>query len=588
MALHHAILHTLVGGHFVPPMIGLLSIYSNGILLPGSTFIYETEHMILNRFIEEQAENKFDLIIIGGGITGAAVAYTTAASGLSVALFEKKDYGGATSAATSKLIHGGLRYLANMEIRLVRESLRERRILGNIAPNLVYPLPFILPNYKRRKGNTWKIPLGMVLYDLLSYDKKDTWDKSKQLPNHKIISHSQTIILEPNVKKENLLNAVFFFDCQSISPERLTLAFIKSAAEYGAEVSNYASVEAIKCDAENNITGVEVKDIFSGETKDFCSNLIINCGGPWTDNILNHAAKRNLPAYKVRRSEGIHIITKKIAGDHVVSLQTKDGRHMMIMPWRGHSLIGTTDKEYSGKPDDYKVSKESLNEVVKSVNENFEKKISRSDIKYAYGGLRSLVDGQTKNSYRASRKYKVYNNAVDGIEGMITVEGGKFTTSRNLAIEVLKLVSKKLKKPLSDSVTKNFYLSGCEIKDMKQFMIIQHLNYTDFSKQTIEYVSRNYGTDSDVVFKIARDNPQFAEVISHDGEILAEIVYAIKNECAKTLKDIMLRRTGTGTLGNPGKDIIEKITCIAAEMLDWDNFRNEEEIASMMKVYEFR
>jgi glycerol-3-phosphate dehydrogenase len=542
--------------------------------------------MILKRYIEDHVGNKFDLIVIGGGITGAAVAYSAAASGLSVALFEKNDYGSATSAATSKLIHGGLRYLANMEFRLVRESLRERRILGNIAPNLVYPLPFILPNYKRGKGNIWKILLGMVLYDLLSYDKKDTWDKSKQLPNHKIISHSQTIILEPNVKKENLLNAAFFFDCQSISPERLTLAFIKSAAEYGAEVSNYASVEAVKFDAESKITGIEVIDIFSGEKKDFYTNLIINCGGPWTDNILNHAAKRNLPAYKVKRSEGIHIITKKIAGDHVVSLQTKDGRHMMIMPWRGHSLIGTTDKEYSGNPDDYKVSKESLYEVVKSVNENFGKKISRSDIKYAYGGLRSLVDDKTKNSYRASRKYKVYDNAIDGIEGMITVEGGKFTTSRNLAIEVLKLVSKKLKKPLSDSVTKNFYLSGCEIKDMKQFMITQHLNYTDFNRLTIEYVSRNYGSDSDVIFKIARDNSRFAEVISHDGEILAEIVYAIKYENAKTLTDIMLRRTGIGTLGNPGKDIIEKIIKLAAEMLNWDKKRIEVENESVKRVYE--
>jgi glycerol-3-phosphate dehydrogenase len=547
----------------------------------------ESKLVILNRYIEEPAGKRFDMIIIGGGITGAAVAYSADVSGLSVALFEKKDYGSATSAATSKLIHGGLRYLANMEFKLVRESLRERRILGNIAPNLVYPVPFILPNYKRGKGNIWKILLGMYLYDFLSYDKKYTWDKSKQLPNHKVFSHSQTIILEPNIKKESLLNAAFFYDYQSISPERLTLAFIKTAAECGAKVSNYASVEAVKTDAENIITGVEVKDILSGEIKSFYSNLIINCSGPWTEKILNHAVNRNLAAYKVKRSEGIHIITKKIAGDHVVSLQTKDGRHIMIIPWRGHSLIGTTDKEYIGNPDDYFVCKESLNEVVSVVNENFGKSISLCDIKYAYGGLRSLVDGKTKNSYKASRKYKVHDNTVDGIKGMITVEGGKFTTSRNLAEEVLKMVSKKLKKPLASSVTENFYLSGCKIKDMEKFMTSQHLNYADFSRQTIEYVSRNYGTDSDIVFKIARDNPRFAEIISHDGEILAEIVYAIKYENAKTLTDILLRRTGVGTLGNPSNDIVEKVIRIAAEMLSWDNCRMEEEKASLKSVYEF-
>ena len=259
---------------------------------------------------------------------------------------------------------------------------------------------------------------------------------------------------------------------------------------------------------------------------------------------------------------------------------------MMIMPWRDHSLIGTTDKEYYGDPDEYQVSGESVDEVIMAVNKNFGQKICLSDIKHAYGGLRPLVDDQTKESYQTSRKYEVYDNATDGIEGMITVEGGKFTTSRSLAREVLNMISRKLNRPLSDPVSDNLYLSGCEIRDIKQFLIKQHLNYTDFSKLTVEYVSRNYGTDSKVVFQIARDDPRYAEIISHDGEILAEVVYAIKYESAKTLRDIMLRRTGTGTLGNPGKDIIKKITDIAAEMLNWDKNKIKEETASILKVYE--
>jgi len=341
--------------------------------------------MILKRYVEELTGKKFDLIIVGGGITGAAVAYIAAARGLSVALFEKEDYGGATSAATSKLIHGGLRYLANMEIMFVRESLRERRILGNIAPNFVYPLPFIFPNYKKWKGNIWKMLVGMYLYDFLSYDKKDTWDKSKKLQNHRLISHSKTVRLEPNLKRENLRNSFYFFDYQSIFPERLTLAFIKSAAEYGAKVSNYSPVVAFKFDAKNKITGVEVKDLFSGETKNVYAELIINCGGTWADKILYMASKKDYQAHKIKCSEGIHIITNKIAGNHVVSLQREDGRHIMIMPWRDHSLIGTTDKEYNGDPDEYRVSRESINDVIKAVNDNFGKKISFEDIRHCYG-----------------------------------------------------------------------------------------------------------------------------------------------------------------------------------------------------------
>lgn len=542
--------------------------------------------MLLKRFVEEENTEKFDLIIVGGGITGAAVAYIAASRGLTVALFEKKDYGGATSAATSKLIHGGLRYLANGELKLVRESLRERRILGNIAPNFVYSLPFLMPMYRRWKGNIWKMLVGMYLYDALSYDKKDTWDRSKRLQNHRLVSFRKTIRMEPNLKMEDLRNAFYFFDYQSIFPERLTLAFVKSAAEYGARVSNYTPVEGFVFGEGNRITGVKVRDTFTGATREVHGELIINCGGTWADKILNMAAGKASPALKVKRSEGIHIITKRIAGHHVVSLQKKDGGHMMIMPWRDHSLIGTTDKEFHGDPDDYRVSMESIDEVIDDVNRNFGRKISRADIIHAYGGLRPLVDDQTKGTYETSRKYEVYDNATDGIEGMITVEGGKYTTSRSLAREVLNLISAKLNRTLSDSVSDNLYLSGCEIRDMRQFMIRQHLNYRDFSRNTVEYVSRNYGTESKVVFQIARDDNRFAEVLSHDGEILAEVVYAIRYESAKTLKDIMLRRTGTGTLGNPGRGRVDKIASVAAEMLGWDDKRREEEIGMMMKVYD--
>lgn len=196
------------------------------------------------------------------------------------------------------------------------------------------------------------------------------------------------------------------------------------------------------------------------------------------------------------------------------------------------------------------------------------------------------MDDQTKGSYETSRKYEVYDNAVDGIQGMITVEGGKYTTSRSLAREVLRVISAKLNRVLSDAVSDNLYLSGCEIRDMKQFMIRQHLNYKDFSRETVEYISRNYGTESQIVFRIARGDSRYAEVISHDGELLAEVVYAIQYESAMTLCDIMLRRTGTGTLGNPGRVVTEKVASLAAEMLGWDERRKEEETASLMKVYD--
>lgn len=541
--------------------------------------------MKLKRYIEEHKNQVFDLIIIGGGITGAAVAYAASSRGLKVALFEKKDYGGATSAATSKLIHGGLRYLANMEFKLVRESLQERRILGNIAPNFVYPLPFMFPNYVKWKGNMWKMMSGMFLYDTLSFDKKYTWDKSKQLPNHKTLSYQKTIKSEPNIIKEKLRNSTVFYDYQSIFPERLTLAFIKSAVEYGAKVSNYSLVENFSFGKPDEINGIIVKDVFSNNTKTIHAPLVVNCGGTWADVILNLALRKK-SCHKVRRSEGIHIITKKIAGNHVISLQKKEGGHMMIMPWRGHSLIGTTDREYNGSPDNYKVSKQSLYEVIDAVNNNYGKKIAYNDILHAYGGLRPLVDDQTEGSYNTSRRYEVLDNAEEGIEGLITVEGGKYTTSRGLAFHVMNLIQKKIDKKLCNSYSYKLYLSGCEIKDMNEFMRKQHLQYDDFfGNDTVEYVSRNYGTQSHTVFQIAQENSKYAEVVSHDGELLSEVVYAIKHESAMTLKDILLRRTGIGTLGKPKEEFIQKVIKVASELLKWNDERQQDEYNSIIELY---
>lgn len=542
--------------------------------------------MKINRYTENPQKKAFDVIIIGGGITGAAVAYAAAGRGLQTALFEKADFGGATSAATSKLIHGGLRYLANMEFKLVRESLQERRILGNIAPNFVYPIPFLFPGYKAWKGNMWKMAAGMFLYDILSFDKKNTWDPEKKLPNHSTLGYKKTLETEPNLLTEKLRNSVMFYDYQSIFPERLTLAFIRSAADYGAEVSNYAEVIDFSYKNADRVDGVIVHDKISDEKLTVKAPLIINCGGTWADKILELAAKNKDIQHEVKRSEGIHVITDKIAGDHVVSLQKHDGTHMMIMPWRGHSIIGTTDKEYHGSPDEYKVTRQSTEEVIADVNRYYGKKISFANVKHVYGGLRPLVDDQTEGSYKSSRKYEVYDNQHDGLAGLITVEGGKYTTSRNLAQTVIELAAKKLNKSIDSAVSHTLYLTGSEIRNMREFMKKQHLHYTDFSKETVEYVSRNYGTLNKEIFRLARENKAYAQVMSHDGELAAEIAYGIEHESAKTLKDILVRRTGIGTLGHPGKERLEITARMAGRLLNWSEEKMQDELAAAESFFE--
>ncbi|MEE4198361.1 MAG: glycerol-3-phosphate dehydrogenase/oxidase [Bacteroidales bacterium] len=539
----------------------------------------------MERIFDQTTGTNFDLIVIGGGITGVSVAYEAASRGLKVALFEKGDFGEATSAATSKLIHGGLRYLKNMEFGLVRESLTERRILENIAPNLVYPLPFMIPTYSNLKNNKQILFIGMVLYDLLSFDKAFTWDKSKKLPFHRTIGAKKTKTLEPCIPDNKLTGASIYYDCQNINPERLTLEFLTSAIKYGARVANYARVDAF-IQKDQILRGVTVHDLLTGIKHDFYADVTINCTGPWTDILLSKSMNKQAAEHHIRRSEGIHIITKKLCNKHAVTMMTQSGRHIMLMPWRNHSLIGTTDKEYKGDPDDYKISRESIQELIDEVNANYGiQKLNYKDVLFAYGGLRPLVDRQTEASYESSRKYEITDHAREGLDSLITVEGGKYTTSRNLAFHLINRIAKKRKIKVGKSVSKKRYLVNSDIRNMESFIRQLALRYPMFSEATINYVGRNYGLKCHPIFRLAMRDKSLAQVLTDDGEILAEVVYVIKKEMAFTLTDILFRRTGIGTLGYPGDESFNQVVDTAKAYLNWDAQRTKAEIDQVMKIF---
>ncbi len=526
-------------------------------------------YLAMERFLDRHNTGNFDLIVIGGGITGAALAYEASTRGLKVALFEKSDYGAATSSATSKLIHGGLRYLKNLELGLVRESLRERRILSNIAPNFVHPIPFMIPSFQGLKSHKWPLMAAMVLYDALSYDKGRTWDPAKRLPHFSSCSRAETMALEPCVKTEGLTGSTVYFDCQNIFPERMTLAFLKSAEAFGARLSNYARVVSFLREGER-VAGVVVSDELTGREGRFRAPLTVNCAGPWADLVIRPATPDGTK-HRIRRSEGIHIVTRKICREHAVTVLTAQNRHLMVMPWRGHSLIGTTDKEYFGHPDDYKVTATAIKQLLGDVNANFRGAgLKYEDVLFYYGGLRPLADTDTGSSYESSRKYEIYDNADEGLPGLFTVEGGKYTTSRQLAVEVLQKASRRLKKKLPAGVSSRRYLAGSRIRDMAAFGEELRSAYPDFSPATLTYLGRNYGTESHAVLQLARKNGKLAEILTDEGEILAEVVYAVRQESAFSLSDVLFRRTGLGTLGHPGNTVLEKVVAAMAEELGWE------------------
>lgn len=545
----------------------------------------------MKRFTETYNGEEFDTVVIGGGITGTSVAYEAASRGLSVALVEKNDFGSATSAATSRMIHGGLRYLAKMEFGLVRESLRERRVLMNIAPNFVHPAPFLFSMYKTDKVPSIFFRIGMILYELFSLDKSFLWDKSRKMPSYKTLSAKKVKELVPKANSEGLKGAHLYYDCANHSPERFTLAFLKSAVHYGAKVANYAEMKDFVIEENESgtqsIKGVKVFDKYTGKFLEIKSKLVINCGGPWADIILG-ATQNKIVNEQLRRSEGIHIVTKKIIDKYIFAGASAQNQHYFVIPYRNKTLIGTTDQEYIGNPDNYKVTRKSIEDLLEKVNSSFGdgEKINYEDISYVYGGLRPLVEDQTEDVYNSSRKYEVTDERKNGIFGLLTVEGGKYTTSRSLAKHAIDKAFKNLDKDSIKSKTKHNQLIGSQIKNIANYIDEKHKEYPMFSERQISFLVNCYGTEINKLMEIFLSDKKYQMIVNEDGENLSQIVYAIRYEMAKTLPDILIRRTGIGLLGHPGNDKIKKIIEIAAEELNWTVEEIQNQITEMNKIFE--
>lgn len=543
----------------------------------------------MKRFIEGHTGELFDLLIVGGGISGACVAYEAASRGLKVALVEKADIGGATSAATSKMIHGGMRYLANREFGLVRESLRERRILTNIAPNFVQPTPFITAFYDGAMP-AWLVKMGMVLYDVLSYDKGWLWDQSRKMPLHKTLHREGLLELVPDANRKGLQDLNFlYYDCLSHSAERFTLAFIKSAMKYGAKVANYAEVEEfiLEPDGEGRkgVAGGIVRDLIHNRSHQVRAKLTVICAGPWSDLVVNTILGTNVK--HLRRSEGIHIVAEQLLEEIAFTISVGEGDRILILPYRDHTLIGLTDKEYSGHPDDWAVTGESIRELLEIVNRTYGngKRLEYRDVLYAYGGLRPLTDVSSADVRKASRRYEISDLSEKGVEGVVVVEGGKWTTSRGLAEKVVDRILDIPTLRGRPSRTSKEYLVGCEIHNMAKFILEKQAKYRDeFTPHQVAYLVKSYGTLIDDVMKFSAQDPAWIQPLNPDGETLGQVIYAIRKEMAYHLDDILLRRTGIGLLGYPGDEVMNLVAKAAARELGWDDQRLKTEIDSATKL----
>jgi glycerol-3-phosphate dehydrogenase len=538
----------------------------------------------MKRDFDRLGAEAFDVVVIGGGITGATIAWDAVLRGLSVALVERRDFGGATSSATGKLIHGGLRYLKNFELGVVRESLRERRIMETIAPHQVNPLPFVIPNYGLKDALLLKA--GMIFYDMLGYDKGRLADPGKRLPAHRGLSKSEVLKLFPNIPKENLINGYQYYDCQMVSPEKLTFDFIQSAAEKGAAAVNWAEVVKFKMD-KGRIAAATVRDSEGGGEVDVRGRVFINATGCWADRLLGLIEGGETKS-RVARSKGIHIVIDSIHPTHALAMITKTERHVYMLPWRGRTLCGTTDTPFKADPDEFSVSKDEIKHFIGELNGCYPcLELKMDGVLASYGGLRPLADpdGAVEDSYDASRKHEVIDHAKEGLaSNLLSALGGKYTTSRFLAQQVVDAAFGKIGKLPPACRTASTPLSAAPEGPIDRYRKHARANRPNLDAALVDHLVTEYGTNWEKVAEPAKIDPAMkAPLWDRAPEIAAQIKYAAENECAVHLDDAVCRRTDICALGRPDGAVLTKAARIMAAVLGWPEERIAVEVGRVEK-----
>ncbi|MBL7961667.1 glycerol-3-phosphate dehydrogenase/oxidase, partial [bacterium] len=484
------------------------------------------------------------LVVIGGGINGAGIARDAALRGWNVTLLEKNDFCSGTSWASSKLIHGGLRYLEHWEFGLVRESLREREILLRIHPYNIQPLHILLSVYRYSPHWMTTLRFGMKLYEFLS--------TNSSMPLHEAFTPKQLNTIEPGLDQRKLQGGIAYWDAQCPYPERLVLANLHSAEENGANIFNYHQVIRLT-KKDDRIQSVIAKDLILGQEKEFPCDFVINAAGPWIDEIVNpHRASRRP---MIGGTRGSHIVVPRFADGprHAIYSNARlDGRPFFILPWLNYYLIGTTDVRHQDSLDELSPSFSEIDYLITETNHCFPAaKINRNSILFSFSGVRPLPYSGKKNPGAITRRHIIMDHAKkDGVANLISLVGGKLTTFRHAAKLCVDSAEIKTIGHVTACGTAGNPLWGGEMDHFESFVTT---SFSDAHRRwsideiTFRYLVTLYGTHFKDVLEVADLHPGgFEKICSHGIDLKAQVIYAVKHEWAKTLTDVMFRRMPVG------------------------------------------
>ena len=519
-----------------------------------------------------------DVVVIGAGVNGAAVARDAACRGLRTVLVDAEDLSAGTSAWSSRLIHGGIRYLEHAEIRLVRESLRERERLLHKAPHLVRPYGLLIPFYRHNRRPPWMLRLGMIGYDVLSFDKTTPW--------HRLLSTKQVAERYPGLSRDGLLGAALYYDAQALDAERLAVEQAIDVAAWGGVVLTHWRVTAIRPQASGGFE-VVVKDELSGVERSIESATVVDAAGPWVDHVLG-LVRGGLPRL-IGGTKGSHITVKTFPGAPPTGVHyeaRRDGRAILVLPIEGgHVLIGSTDIFFDGPPGDAECSDEEVEYLLSEVNQLVpDAGLTAGDVLHSYSGVRPLpFSPKARSEADVSRDHHVV--PVPGLPGLYGITGGKLTTHGELGklatdkvVRALKARKHRAATSIPKSITRQIPLPGGRSGDWEAFAESFRVR-SGLDRVISDRLLRLYGTRAQRVADLAASSVDLAAVIpGTDAVLAAEVAVAMQEEFARTLTDVLARRLLLTRRDDVGLGVAVAVAVVCARVAGWDEQRTASEI----------
>lgn len=553
----------------------------------------------MRRNVSAFTNKKYDLIIVGGGIFGICTAWDATLRGLSVALLERGDFAHATSANCFKIVHGGIRYLQHADLYRIRESSRERSAFLHIAPHLVSPLPIVIPTYGHGLKGKEILSAGLLLYDLITFDRnRGLKDPQQRIPHGHTLSREECIRLFPGLKREGLTGGVVFYDSQMYNPPRLALSFLKSAMNAGADAANYVEVTDLLRDGDR-IFGVKARDVFTGDILEIRGKVVLNAAGPWVERLIQFQTGLSSGLGLSFSRDASFIVARPLIREYALAIQgmTKDPdallsrgrRHLFIVPWRHHTLIGVWHRVYTGSPDKFTVADEDLQGFLDEVNTVYpEFGLTLKDVSMWNAGLVLFgknKSGATDLSY-GKRSLIVDHAEKARLEGLITLVGVRFTTARGVAATAVDLVFKKLGKRSPKCVTAETPIWGGRIERFNDFArqeVAQRPR--NLNAEVMAALLKNHGSEYKAVLKYLDENPEWAESVGESLVIKAEIIHAVREEMVMKLGDVVFRRTDLGSGSHPGEFALKVSADLTASELGWNENRIKSELEDVERVF---